>query len=224
MRVPEDLTQVLETIAGHSRRRIKMAQDQHQETEATSVMVITWLTPPEAKTLAEMASARYTTTADTVRQAVKKLLRETRYHGPGHTREQLREMMVQSPLSIILDPDALWDQSDLDETTRWPTDTEGNDLIDEVNFAVGNNPSIPYMTATLVQDNPATTPLARVPVAIDRRPRRTGRPAGRGVPERNVHGSMPSTIRSLLGTTPHQRSDNDPKSERATPCTKRPDR
>ena len=48
-----------------------MAQDQHQETEATSVMVITWLTPPEAKTLAEMASARYTTTADTVRQAVK---------------------------------------------------------------------------------------------------------------------------------------------------------
>ena len=130
-----------------------MAQDQHQETEATSVMVITWLTPPEAKTLEEMASARYTTTADTVRQAVKKLLRETRYHGPGHTREQLREMMVQSPLSIILDPDALWDQSDLDETTRWPTDTEGNDLIDEVNFAVGNDSSIPYMTATFEQDN-----------------------------------------------------------------------
>ena len=106
VRAPKDLTQVLETAAGQSRRGIKMAQDQHQETEATSVMVITWLTPPEAKTLAEMASARYTTTADTVRQAVKKLLRETRYHGPGHTREQLHEMMAQSPLSIILDPDA----------------------------------------------------------------------------------------------------------------------
>ena len=113
-----------------------MAQDQ-QETETASVMIITWLTPPEAKTLAEMASARYTTTADMVRQAVKQLLRETRYHGPGHTREQLHEMMAQSPLSIILDPDALWDQSDLDENTRWPTDAAGNDLIDEVNFAVG---------------------------------------------------------------------------------------
>ena len=48
-----------------------MAQDQHQETEETSVMLITWLTPHEAKTLVEMASARYTTTADMVRQAVK---------------------------------------------------------------------------------------------------------------------------------------------------------
>ena len=223
MRVPEDLTQVLETIAGHSRRRIKMAQDQHQETEATSVMVITWLTPPEAKTLAEMASARYTTTADTVRQAVKKLLRETRYHGPGHTREQLREMMVQSPLSIILDPDALWDQSDLDETTRWPTDTEGNDLIDEVNFAVGNNPSIPYMTATLVQDNPATTPLARVPIAIDRRPRRTGtcrKMCTRTKRSRKHAKHYTKLTRNDTAPT----LDNDPKSERATPCTKRPDR
>ena len=130
-----------------------MAQDQHQETEAASVMVTTWLTPHEARTLEEMASARYTTTADTVWQAVKKLLRETRYHGPGHTRKQLHEMMAQSPLSIIMDPDAMWDQSYLDETTKWPTDTEGNDLIDEVNFAVGSNPSIPYMSATFEQDN-----------------------------------------------------------------------
>ena len=107
VREPEDTTRVLQTAAAQSRRGIKMAQDQHQETEATSVMVITWLTPPEAKTLAEMASARYTTTADTVRQAVKKLLRETRYHGPGHTREQLHEMMAQSPLSIIIDPNAV---------------------------------------------------------------------------------------------------------------------
>ena len=52
-----------------------MAQDQHQEIEATSVMVTTWLTPHEARTLEEMASARYTTTADTVRQAVKIFLR-----------------------------------------------------------------------------------------------------------------------------------------------------
>ena len=118
-------------------------------------MVTTWLTPHEARTLAEMASARYTTTADTVRQAVKKLLRETRYHGPGHTREQLHEMMAKSPLSIILDPDALWDQSNLDETTKWPTDAAGNDLIDEVNFAVGNDPSIPYMNATFNQDQPS---------------------------------------------------------------------
>ena len=95
-----------------------MAQDQHQETEETSVMLITWLTPHEAKTLAEMASARYTTAADMVRQAVKKLLRENRYHGPGHTRKQLHEMMTQSSISIILDPDAMWDQSDLDETTK----------------------------------------------------------------------------------------------------------
>ena len=57
--------------------------------------------------------------------------------------------MAQSPLSIILDPDTLWDQSDLDETTRWPTDAAGNDLIDEVNFAVRSNPSIPYMTSHL---------------------------------------------------------------------------
>ena len=57
--------------------------------------------------------------------------------------------MAQSPLSIILDPDTLWDQSDLDETTRWPTDAAGNDLIDEVNFAVHSNPSIPYMTSHL---------------------------------------------------------------------------
>ena len=147
------MTQILSTAAGQSRRGIKMAQDQHQETEETSVMLITWLTPHEAKTLAEMASARYTTTADMVRQAVKKLLRENRYHGPGHTRKQLHEMMTQSSLSIILDPDAMWDQSNLDETTKWPTDAEGNDLIDEVNFAVGNDPSIPYMTATFEQDN-----------------------------------------------------------------------
>ena len=84
----------LETAAGQSRRGIEMAQDQHQETEAASVMVTTWLTPHEARTLEEMASARYTTTADTVWQAVKKLLRETRYHGPGHAREQLHEMMA----------------------------------------------------------------------------------------------------------------------------------
>ena len=188
-----------------------MAQDQHQETEATSVMVITWLTPPEAKTLEEMASARYTTTADTVRQAVKKLLRETRYHGPGHTREQLREMMVQSPLSIILDPDALWDQSDLDETTRWPTDTEGNDLIDEVNFAVGNDSSIPYMTATFEQDNLPPHHWRGYLSPSTGKPRRAGRPAGKCVPERNVHGSMPSTIRNVLGTTPHQRRMTTPK-------------
>ena len=152
VRTPEDLTKILSTAAGQSRRGIKMAQDQ-QETEETSVMLITWLTPHEARTLAEMASARYTTTADMVRQAVKKLLRETRYHGPGHTRKQLHEMMTQSSLSIILDPDAMWDQSNLDETTKWPTDAEGNDLIDEINFAVGNDPSIPYMTATFEQDN-----------------------------------------------------------------------
>ena len=116
-------------------------------------MVTTWLTPHEARILKEMASARHTTTADTVRQAVKKLLRETQHHGPGHTRHQLNGMMAQSPLSTILDPDALWDQSDLEENTRWPTDVEGNDLIDEVNFAVGNDPSVPYTTATFEQDN-----------------------------------------------------------------------
>ena len=135
---PENLTQVLETTAGQSRRGIKIAQDQHQETEVTSVMVTAWLTPHEARTLEETASARYTTTADTVRQAVKTFLRENRYHGPGHTREQLHDMMAQSSLSIILNPDTLWDQSHLDQTTKWPTDPEGNDLIDEVNFAVGN--------------------------------------------------------------------------------------
>lgn len=106
----------------------------------------------QAQKLAVMASAGNTTIRVAAARLVTAGIDNTRRQGPGHTRWEIAQILAQTDLIGIVDPDRIWDESDLDRAVNWITNQHGERLLPEFAANTWDGGHSPYNDAQFAQN------------------------------------------------------------------------
>ena len=125
----------------------------HQEVEDMSILNLNVnLDSEQAQKLAVMARARNTTIRVAAAQLVTAGIDHTRHQGPGHTRREITQILAQTDLIGIVDPERIWDESDLDRAVNWLTNRHGERLLPEFAANTWDGGHSPYHDAQFAQN------------------------------------------------------------------------